>query len=1047
MRVAIAVALGFAAAPLTPAYAGGDGGSAGYYGDRTYPGANWSAGAPGGDGGHGGDSAALGIGAGGPGGVGPGADGTAVTTNPAQGGGGGGGGATGMAFGFSLQVGADITGGKGGAGGDAGTGAGGGGGGGAGVVTNSGLAVNTSVTIRGGEGGAGGSAEASGGGGGGGAGVIITGTAGSPILLTNAGTITGGAGGIQDNTGSVYSGQGGAGEGGAAGGKGVLLNGAAQGGVGIVAANVMIDNMGVIEGGLASDGTRAAAVEFTGGANQLSLYSPSTTQLLGAIVVDSSATLTIQSNQSGLTIDNALVLGGNAVMANVRPLTWSGTISGDGALNKTGTGTLTLAGANTYAGGTVVHAGAVAVSSDTNLGSGPLTLDGGALATTASFATARAVTLGAAGGTFETATGTTLQLNGGVDGTGGLTKTGAGTLVMTGANTYTGTSVIAAGTLQTSAANLPGDVVDNGVLVLNETADVTYARTISGTGLLTKQGLGQLTMTGDSSSYAGNTVLSGGGLQVTGSLGGNIDVGSGTVLSGTGSVGTITIGAGGTLEPGSNAIVGTLTVNGDLNFAPGAIYRVRTDAAGARDSVHVTGSATLAGSVLNVGQDGNYAASTRYGILDADGGIRGSFQGVSSNLAYLTPSLVYGVNTVDLQMDMKQIPDDDGGGGTRTVRFADYATNHNQRVTADALQSLPGSSSLYSRVLNLGEDEPASVFASLSGEVHATTLGSLQNVADRVSSLPLSHLQANLDASSLPGPATAQLGGGDASSLPQTSARPIWAQVFGSWRNQSGSNGTVSTSESESGIFIGGDQAVGNGWRVGGALGYTDSQTRLHDLSSRSSVDSYSAAVYGGKAFEVGPGKINLSLGAAYTWHDLKTKRDADAAGIGQKLESSYGASTGQLFGELGYAAPLNDRVTLEPFVGVGYADLRTRGFSESGGDAALNGESERNHLAAVTVGLHAKSTFESAGAAGNLRATLGWRHAYGNVDPEATLAFQGSQTFTVTGAPIARDSAVVELSVDMAVTKRTTVGLNYGGQFSSGTRRNTGSLDVKWHF
>jgi len=680
-------------------------------------------------------------------------------------------------------------------------------------------------------------------------------------------------------------------------------------------------------------------------------------------------------------------------------------IDGTNGFNKTDGGTLVLAGANFYSGNTVLSGGTLSVSSDTSLGSSASAVDfeGGILQITGSTyrQTARDIIWGSAGGGFDIAdANNTFTVSQALDGAGGLYKTGAGTLLLTGANTYGGGTTIAQGTLQ-----------------------------------------------------------------VDGSIGGPLAVQSGSILSGVGSVGTTSIAAGGALVPGNAAQpMGTLTINGNLAFAAGSVYHVRTDATGAHSGVRVTGSASLAGSVLDLGQDGSYAASTRYGIISAAGGIAGSFQDVSSNLAYLTPSLVYGSNTVDLQMDLKQVPvdggsgsggngngsssgGDDGGGPTRAIRFADYARNHNQRVTADALQSLPPSTALYTRVLNLAEGEPSAVFASLSGEGYASTMRSLQGVADRVANLPLSHLQANLEAGALPGPATAQLGRGDAATLPQSAAQPVWTQVFGSWRNQSGTGETVRTSESDSGIFIGGDQAVGGGWRVGGALGYTDSQTRLRDLGSHSDVDSYSATVYGGKAFDAGPGKLNLSLGAAYTWHDVKARRDANAAGFGQELKSSYGASTGQFFGELGYALPLNGRVTLEPFVGASYNDLHTRGFSESGGDAALDGKSGRNQVASTTLGLHAQGTFESAGAAGRVRATLGWRHAYGDVNPQTTLAFQGSQAFTVTGAPIARDSAVVELGVDMAVTRRTTVGLNYGGQFGSGNRQNAGSLDVRYRF
>ena len=78
-------------------------------------------------------------------------------------------------------------------------------------------------------------------------------------------------------------------------------------------------------------------------------------------------------------------------------------IDGSGGLTKTGPGVLSLAGANTYGGGTIVTGGTLAVAADTNLGAaaGGLTLDGGTLLTTGDLASARAVTLGASGGTID----------------------------------------------------------------------------------------------------------------------------------------------------------------------------------------------------------------------------------------------------------------------------------------------------------------------------------------------------------------------------------------------------------------------------------------------------------------------------------------------------------------------------------------------------------------------------------------------------------------------------------------------------------------------
>ncbi|WP_454688529.1 autotransporter domain-containing protein [Achromobacter aloeverae] len=831
---------------------------------------------------------------------------------------------------------------------------------------------------------------------------------------------------------------------------------------------------------------------------------------------------------------SAASAGWTATLGNV--------LAGSDGLDKRGLGTLVLTGMNTYTGGTTISAGKLSIGDDRSLGdiANALTLNGGVLRVTgATFrGTLRDITLGAAGGGFDIADAVnTFTLNQALSGTGSLSKSGdgtlvlvrdnsygggtsvtagtlqlgiggnfggiagdvnvgpagtlafdrgdivtfggaisgagtvrqmgVGTLVLAGQNTFTGTTVIDAGQLQVgdgaTSGSLSGDIRNNSRLVFNRSDDTRFGGSISGAGTLTKLGAGTLALSGDSSGYAGMTQVAMGGLQVDGALGGTLFVNPMTTLSGVGAVGPATIAFGATLSPGNAATpMGTLRVNGDLTFMPGATLRVQTAADGSHGSVHVAGTASLAGSVVDLGQDGTYAASTSYTILTADNGVRGAFGAVSSNLAYLTPSLAYRANDVDLLMQLKQVPDEGGsdngggsdsgggsddGGGTRPIRFADLAATHNQRAVANALQSLPASNGLYTRVLNLPEGAPPAVFDSMSGEAYAGTIAVLRGVSDNVTSVPLSHFRANLDAARLPGAATAQLGNGDASALPSSAAQPVWAQVFGNWRTLSGNGDAYRTQDSDGGLFLGGDHGVGNGWRVGGALGYTDSHATVRDLSSTTDADSYSATIYGGKGFEAGPGKINVTVGAAYTWHDVKTRRSVDAAGANESLKSNYHASTGQFFTELGYALPLNDRVSVEPFVGADYSDLRTRGFAESGGDAALAGKPGRSQLATTTLGLHAQTTFESAGAQGRLHATVGWRHAYGDVDPKATLAFDGSQPFTVYGAPVAHDSAVLALGVDMEVSRHTTVGVSYNGQFGAGSQLNAGMLDVKYRF
>src|SRR5690606_29922252 len=103
-------------------------------------------------------------------------------------------------------------------------------------------------------------------------------------------------------------------------------------------------------------------------------------------------------------------------------------------------------------------------------------------------------------------------------GTGSLTKTGGGTLTLTGDNSFTGTTTIAAGTLQIgnggTTGSIAGDVTNDGALAFNRSAVLAYGGAITGTGSLSQAGGGVLTMTGDSS-YGGNTTVTSSELRLT----------------------------------------------------------------------------------------------------------------------------------------------------------------------------------------------------------------------------------------------------------------------------------------------------------------------------------------------------------------------------------------------------------------------------------------------------------------------------------------------------------------------------------------------------
>ena len=172
------------------------------------------------------------------------------------------------------------------------------------------------------------------------------------------------------------------------------------------------------------------------------------------------------------TLASALPVAGVTVnAANDYTLTGSGFISGTGGLTKSGAGTLTITTANDYTGATTVNGGVLAVATLADGGTpssigaagtaaGNFTLNGGTLRLTGSQTnTNRGMTLGASGGTLDVATtGSSMQISGSLTGSGGLAKTGPGTLILAANNTYTGGTVIAQGTiyLAGSTANASG---------------------------------------------------------------------------------------------------------------------------------------------------------------------------------------------------------------------------------------------------------------------------------------------------------------------------------------------------------------------------------------------------------------------------------------------------------------------------------------------------------------------------------------------------------------------------------------------------------------
>ena len=202
-----------------------------------------------------------------------------------------------------------------------------------------------------------------------------------------------------------------------------------------------------------------------------------------------------------------------------------------------------------------------------------------------------AITLEAGNGVIRVGNGTTAgagfdaTIASALIGPGGLHKTDAGTLILTGANSYTGGTLVSGGALRIgdggTTGSITGDVVNDAFLAFSRSDDVTFAGAITGGGTVAQIGGGTLTLTGNSTGFTGATEIRNGTLAVDGSLGGVVTVMSGARLLGAGQVGGIVNQTGGVVAPGRDGVVGTLTVAGNYAGAGGVL---RMDATLAGDN-------------------------------------------------------------------------------------------------------------------------------------------------------------------------------------------------------------------------------------------------------------------------------------------------------------------------------------------------------------------------------------------------------------------------------------------------------------------------------
>lgn len=760
---------------------------------------------------------------------------------------------------------------------------------------------------------------------------------------------------------------------------------------------------------------------------------------------------------------------GGAIDVNGQVMTLSGNITdgigAGGALSfvnsATDIGAVDLGGANSYGGPTSVGAGvtltalsdtAFSPNSDVTLAAtGALmvnghattvrSLSGSGIVVNASVTQAGSLTIALPSGTASFA-GTLSDGEPG-DAPLALAKAGAGTQILTGTNTFSGGTTIFAGTLIGQAASFgSGAILNNAAMIIDQPTDASFDNAVNGSGSLTKRGAGRLNLTG-TGNLTGPTTVAVGTLAVNGSLANSaVTVLSGATLAGSGTVGATTIHSGATVAPGNS--IGTLNVNGNLVLAPGSTYAVEIAGNGTSDRIAASGQATVTGAQLSItalDPQASYINGQRYTVITAAGGVIGTVAGAASRAAFLDVAVDHRPSQVDLIIGIKSTPSAGAGPTPAPAVFQTVAQTRNQFATAGALDTLPqvgGALALYNSLLILDAGSARQAFGGLSGEIHASAKSALIDESWLLRSTVNDRLRAAFGAvgaqpmATLSYGFTADLAPSATGPMPRLGSDrfAVWGQGYGSWGRSDADGNAAKLTRSTGGFLLGTDVAAFDTMRFGVIAGYSRSKFDVNARLSSGESDNYHLGLYGGGQW----GALGLRTGASYTWHDVATRRTVAFAGFSDNPRAGYDAGTAQVFGELGYRVALG-KVALEPFAGLAYVSLHTDGLRETGGAAALSGRGDDTSLGYSTLGLRASSQFALQGMDLTLRGTLAWRHAFGDVDPKATLAFAGSSPFSVAGLPIAKNAALVEAGLDLAISSSASLGLSYTGQLAADTQ------------
>lgn len=516
---------------------------------------------------------------------------------------------------------------------------------------------------------------------------------------------------------------------------------------------------------------------------------------------------------------------------------------------------------------------------------------------------------------------------------------------------------------------------------------------------------------------ANQTDVLGGYFDVHGVANGPVEVKGAGSLTGDGKVGDVVINAGGTVAPGNSfgQNFGTLTVD-SIVFNTGSIYQVNSNPDQTSDLLHATnasggsGTATINGGTVSVMANADsWQQDVRYEILKADAGLTGQFSGVSSNLAFLEPTLEYDPQTAYLYLKRNQ------------VTFPDVAITYNQKNAAYGAQTLGKGFPVYDAIVSMSAEQARISYENLSGEIHADVQEAvLQNsrYARGAVNQHLDNIEPGIEAN-----------------------KNLWIDTWGHRGHVKGDSNAARFSNNGWGVLIGADVFSNGLTTIGLAAGYEETTLHAQNLKNADAdMKALHLIAYGRTTV----GAVDLKGGLDYAYIDVDTKREIFVSSLAGQSKASYKINAIQLFGQASHTFEVSDKVDLTPYIGAVYQNAEMGSFTETGSLAALQHRSQNANQLSSIVGV--KSVWKLTEKV-KIDADLGWQHDFNNKVSNVDLNFIGGSQFNIRAPRTKADSAVIGLGINVKLKSNMNLKFGYSGELSDNSKNHSAKILFQYKF